>query len=51
MIDEKEVKKRQGLREWERLERETSTAALRSELADEHLKALSGEDSVSAAAF
>lgn len=51
MIDEKEVKKRQGLREWERLEREASTTALRSELADEHLKALSGEDSVSAAAF
>lgn len=51
MIDDKEMKKRQGLREWERLERETSTAALRSELAEEHLRSLNGEDSVSAAAF
>lgn len=51
MIDEKESKKRQGLREWENLEREASTAALRSELAEDHLRSLNGEDSVSAAAF
>lgn len=51
MIDEKEMKKRQGLREWENLERESNTAALRSELAEEHLRSLNGEDSVGAAAF
>ena len=51
MIDERESKKRQGLREWENLERETGTAALRSELAEEHLRSLNGEDGVGTAAF
>lgn len=50
MIDEREVKKRQGLREWEGLERESGTAALRSELAEQHLKTLNGEGEASGAA-
>ncbi len=51
MIDEKEAKKRQGLREWERLEREAGTAALKSELAEEHLRQLNGESEGMTAAF
>lgn len=49
-IEEKEAKKRRGLREWDRLSRETETAALRSRLAEESLRAASGE-AESAAAF
>ena len=51
MIDEKESKKRQGLREWDKLERESATAALKSELAEEHLRELNGENEGTAAAF
>lgn len=51
LIDEREMKKRQGLREWERLERENSSSALRTELAEEQLKSMNGEDGLSAAAF
>lgn len=42
-IDEKQERKRAGLREWERLERESKMAGLRTELAEEGLRALSGE--------
>ncbi|KAI4154609.1 MAG: hypothetical protein LQ340_001555 [Diploschistes diacapsis] len=43
MIEEKQRAKRAGLREWERLERESKRDALRSELAEGHLERLSGE--------
>ena len=49
-IDEKEARKRKSLREWERMQRETEVAALRTQLAEESLRALSGE-SEGAAAF
>ncbi len=42
IIDEKQRLKRQGLREWERAEQETSNAVLRSELAEAHLEKLAG---------
>ena len=42
-IDEKQRTKRQGLREWEKLERESKREALKSELAEGHLERLSGE--------
>lgn len=42
-IDDKEIKKRSGLREWNKLEREAGTAALKSDLAEEHLRSLNGE--------
>jgi len=53
LIDEKQSRKRGALKEWERLENDVKTASLRSELADEHLRALSGEttDGMAAAAF
>lgn len=50
IIDEKEAKKRKGLREWERLSRETEAAAFRSQVAEEALRNASGE-AESAAAF
>lgn len=45
-ISEKQRVKREALREWENRERETEVAGLKSELADEHLRALAEEDSV-----
>ena len=48
-IEEKEAKKRRGLREWERLGRETEAAALRSQLAEEALRSVSGEVEAAAA--
>jgi len=51
LIDEKEARKRQGLRDWDRLEREAGTAVLKSELAEEHLRELTGEGEGTAAAF
>jgi len=51
LIDEKEARKRQGLRDWDRLEREAATAVLKSELAEEHLRELTGEGGGNAAAF
>jgi hypothetical protein len=37
-LEEKEKNTRQGLREWERLEGESETARLRTELAEEGLR-------------
>lgn len=51
LIDDKESKKRQGLREWDRLEREMANSALRTEIAEEQLKSMNGEDGPSMAAF
>lgn len=42
-IEEKQREKRKGLMEWETRERESKSAALRSELAETQLDALSGE--------
>lgn len=44
VIEEKDARKRKSLREWGRMTRETEMAALRSELAEEALRALNGED-------
>lgn len=51
MIDDVQVKKKAGLRDWDKSERETQTAALKSELAEEHLKNLNGESEGMSAAF
>lgn len=45
MIDEKQEHKRQALREWDNLERQSKTAGLRTELAEESLRNLSEENS------
>jgi len=50
-IVEMEARKRQGLREWDKLERESEKAALRSEMADNHLRELNGEGDLGGAAF
>ena len=49
-IEEKETRKRKGLKEWERLGRETEAAGYRSQLAEEALRNASGE-AEGAAAF
>ena len=46
MIDEKQEQKRQALREWETLERQSKTAGLRTDLAEDNLRNL-GEDASS----
>lgn len=43
LIEEKQTRKRKGLREWERLERESEAAGFRASLADESVRALEGE--------
>ena len=48
-IEEKEARKRKGLREWERLGRETEAAGFRSQLAEEALRNASGEAEAAAA--
>jgi len=51
LVDEKQVRKRRGLREWERLERESRVAGLRSELAEDSVARISGEVGGGSAAF
>ena len=41
IIEEKQKAKRQGLREWEKAERESHREGLRSEFAEAHLERLS----------
>jgi hypothetical protein len=41
---EKQLLKRQGLRDWDRLQRESALNALRSELAEVHLQRMTEED-------
>lgn len=45
MIDEKQEQKRQSLREYETLDRQTKTAALRTDLAEENLRKMSEDTS------
>lgn len=49
LIEEKQARKRRGLREWERLERESEAAGFRAGLADESVRALEGEGDSGAA--
>lgn len=51
MIDAKEAAKRQRLREWDGLEKDANNAALRADLAEQHLRTLNGETEVGGAAF
>ncbi|KAI9661359.1 MAG: hypothetical protein M1831_003092 [Alyxoria varia] len=51
MIDDREMKKRETIREWDKLERETSTASLRSDLAEQQLRALNGDHEGMSEAF
>lgn len=50
-IEEKQKAKREGLREWERTERERTREGLKSELAEGALERMQGEGSTSGAAF
>ncbi|KAG5288036.1 serine/arginine repetitive matrix protein, ER lumen protein retaining receptor [Histoplasma ohiense] len=50
-IEEKQKAKRAGLREWEKLSRESSTGALRSELAEGHLQRMTEGDGLGGPAF
>lgn len=50
-IAEKESKGRQSVRDWDRLQRESDTAGLKAELAEQHLRSLNGEDEAGGAAF
>ncbi|PGH00613.1 hypothetical protein GX51_05712 [Blastomyces parvus] len=50
-IEEKQKAKRAGLREWEKLSRESSTGALRSELAESHLQRMTEGDGLGGSAF
>ena len=43
IIEEKEAKKRKGLRDWDRMGREVEVAGLRSELAEQAVRGLNGE--------
>lgn len=49
VIEEKQARKRRGLREWERLGRESEVAGLRSELAEASVSTLAGEVDLGAA--
>ena len=51
LIDAKETVKRQKLREWEQLDHDANNAALRSELAEQQLRALTEDESTKGAAF
>jgi hypothetical protein len=44
IIEAKEAAKRGQLKEWESLDREANNAALRAELAEQHLRTLNGDD-------
>ncbi|KAL5442119.1 hypothetical protein PMIN07_010911 [Paraphaeosphaeria minitans] len=50
-IEAKEAAKRGSLREWDALGRDADNAALRSELAEQHLRSLNGDSEVGGAAF
>ncbi len=50
-IEEKQKAKRAGLRDWERLERESAREGLKSELAEGHLDRMTGEGGSGSAAF
>ena len=49
--EEEDKVKRQGLRDWDKAERESRREGLKSELAERHLDSLTGEVGVSGAAF
>lgn len=50
-IEAKEAAKRASLKEWDALGRDADNAALRSELAEQHLRSLNGDSEVGGAAF
>ncbi|KAH0271647.1 hypothetical protein KCU91_g7236, partial [Aureobasidium melanogenum] len=49
VIEDKQARKRKGLKEWAKLSRESETASFRAQLADENLRALAGESDGGAA--
>lgn len=49
IIDDKEAKKRKSLREWDQLSRETKLAGVRTQLAEESFRQISGEAESTAA--
>lgn len=44
MIAEKEVRARRAGADWDRLDRDSDMVGLKAELAEQHLRALNGED-------
>lgn len=51
VVDGKQSSRRKGMREWERLQRESEAAGYRAELADEAVRSMAGEVMTSSAAF
>jgi hypothetical protein len=51
MIEAKEAAKRQKLKEWDTLTKDSENAQLRTELAEQQLRSLNGEGEVGGAAF
>ncbi|KAH7112205.1 hypothetical protein B0J11DRAFT_189371 [Dendryphion nanum] len=51
MIEAKEAVKRQRLKEWDSMEKDANNAALRADLADQHLRSLNGDGEIGGAAF
>jgi hypothetical protein len=49
VIEDKQARKRKGLKEWAKLGRESETASFRAQLADENVRALAGESDGGAA--
>jgi hypothetical protein len=49
VIEDKQERKRKGLKEWAKLSRESETASFRAQLADENVRALAGENDGGAA--
>lgn len=49
VIEDKQARKRRGLREWAKLSRDSEAAGFRAQLADENVRALAGEGEGSAA--
>lgn len=50
-LAEKLEKKRDGLRNWDRLERESARDGFKSELAEQQVRVMSGESGMGGAAF
>jgi len=51
LIEQREESKREKLKDWDLLERDSNNAALRADLADQHLRSLNGDSEVGGAAF
>lgn len=51
LIEEKEALRRPIIKDWDRAEMESNNAALRADLAEQHLQSLNGDGELGGAAF